>query len=86
MGVDFEEFHSQRKIWNMCIRRNVKILYAKLSMLNLAHVKLVNDVSTHTFFYKMFFEHYAKCSRKARILLMYECLPLKGFILCRLSL
>lgn len=46
------------------------MLYVELNMLNLAHVKLVNDVSTHTFFYKMFFEHYAKCFRKVRILLM----------------
>jgi len=54
----------------MCIRRNIEMLYVELNMLNLAHVKLVNDVSTHTFFYKMFFEHYAKCFRKVRILLM----------------
>jgi len=70
----------------MCIRRNIEILYVKQNMLNLAYIKLVNDVSTHTFFYKMFFEHYAKCFRKARMLLMLECLPLKGFSLFRLSL
>jgi len=69
----------------MCIGRNIEILYVKQNMLNLAYVKLVNDVSTHTFFYKTFFEHYAKCFRKACILLILECLPLKGFSLFRLS-
>jgi hypothetical protein len=54
----------------MCIRRNTEMLYVALNSLNLTHIKLVNDVSTYTFFYKMFFEHYAKCFRKARILLM----------------
>jgi len=54
----------------MCIRRNIDILYVKLNMFNLVHVKLVSDVSAHTFFYKIFFEHYAICFRKARILLM----------------
>ena len=49
----------------MCIRRNIEILYVKLNMFNLAHVKLVNDVSTHTFFYEIFFEHYANFFSKS---------------------
>jgi len=65
-----EEFNTQRKIWNICVRTNIGILYVKLNMFNLAHLKLVSDVRTHTFFYKIFFEHYANCFLKARILLM----------------
>lgn len=43
-------FIPEKKNWNMYVRGNIEILYVILNTLNLAHVKSVNDVSTHTFF------------------------------------